>query len=210
MVELEKKYLKDMRLFLRDTVGVKVPIGIGGHWNPKQLKLQRECLDYVDKHAYWDHPQFPHNPWDNSEFRMHNKSMLADKNLGIIGEFKKCAPKDMPYVISEWNHCYPDPYAYETPVLLASVARQENWDALFQFAFGHEWDPNSNFNDIHSFFDINSNAQQLILCSYGSRIFLKGENLTIPKVGKIKNTGSGWNKLGKFEWGTGPTLLKQP
>ncbi|MFA5499520.1 MAG: carbohydrate binding domain-containing protein [Candidatus Omnitrophota bacterium] len=210
---LEKKYLMEMRAYLRDTVGIKCPLGIGGHWNPAQLKLQKECLDYVDKHGYWDHPQFPHKSWDMNDFRMHNKSMLADINLGIIGEFERCAPKNMPYVISEWMHCYPNPFAYETPVLLASTARRENWDALFQFAFTGGFGAEKTYNYIDSYFDVNSNAQQLILCSYGSRIFLKGLSPqgTVPiKIGEIKNTGSGWNSSGRFDWGTAPTLFKQP
>jgi hypothetical protein len=207
---LEAKYLKGMKDYLHNEIGVKCPVGIGGHWNPAQLKLQKECLDYVDKHGYWDHPQFPRKQWDANDFRMHNKPMPADTNHGMIGEFKESSPKNAPYVISEWNHCYPNPYAYETPVLLASTARQENWDALFQFAFTHGWQSNSNFDNINSYFDINSNAQQLILCSYGSRIFIKGEHIDIPKVGQIKNVDSGWNKSGRFDWGSGPTLLKQP
>jgi hypothetical protein len=136
--------------------------------------------------------------------------MLADKNLGLVGEFKRNAPKGMPYVISEWMHCYPNPYAYETPTLLASTARQEDWDALFQFAFSHGWGGNTNYDNIDSYFNINPNAQQLILCSYGSRIFLKGEDPKIPTVGKIKNTNSGWNASGRFDWGTAPSLFKQP
>ncbi len=206
---LEKKYLTEMRAYLRDTVGVKVPVGIGGHWNPAQLKLQKECLDYVDKHGYWDHPKFPHKSWDMKDFRMNNKSMLTDKNLGIIGEFKKCAPKGMPYVLSEWNHCYPNKYAYETPVALAREAAKNDWDALFQFAWSHSEKDSTNYDNINSYFNINPNAQQLILCSYGSRIFLKGENPQIPKVGEIKNTNSSWNASGKFDWGTAPTLMQK-
>jgi len=207
LAELEELYLKDMREYLKNTIGVKVPIGIGGQWNPKQLKLQEECLDYVDKHGYWDHPQFPNRSWNMNDFRMHNRSMLADKNLGIIGDFKKCTPKNMPYVISEWNHCYPNPYAHETPTLLAKTARQEDWDGLFQFDFGQGW---KSFDTILNYFDISSNAQQLILCSYGGRIFLNNESPEVPFVGQIKNADSGWDKSGRFNWGISPTLFKQP
>ena len=210
LFSLEGKYLKGMKDYLHNEISIKCPVGIGGHWNPAQLKIQKECLDYVDKHGYWDHPQFPHKDWDMNDFRMNKKSMLADKDLGIIGQFKNSAPKNMPYVISEWNHCYPNPYAYETPTFLAATARQKDWDALFQFAFSHIWDPEKGFGAIYSYFDINTNAQQLILCSYGSRIFLKGANPSMPKVGQIKNTNSGWNASGRFDWGTAPTLLKQP
>ena len=211
--ELEKKYLKEMKDFLRKETGVKCPVGIGGHWNKEQLEIQAECLDYIDKHTYWDHPKFPHKAWDINDFRIHNKSILADKNLGIIGGLKVIASEakqsNKPYVVSEWNHCYPNPYAYETPTLLAFTARQEDWDALFQFAFSHGWGGNTNYDNIDSYFNINPNAQQLILCSYGSRIFLKGENPMIPKVGQIKNTNSGWGASGRFNWGTAPTLMQK-
>ncbi len=208
--KIEKKYMTNMHAYLRHAIGIKVPISIGGACNPTQWELEQECLDYVDIHGYWDHPRFPHKQWDVNDFFMHNKPMSTNSNPGIIGEFKKYSPKNIPYVISEWNHCYPNPYAYETPVLLASIARQEDWDALFQFDFAQGWQSRSNFDNISNYFDINSNAQQLILCSYGSKIFVKNKDAYIPKVGQIKNTNSGWDKSGRFNWGTGPTLLKQP
>jgi len=176
LADIERKYLTDMRAYLRDTVGVKVPVGIGGHWNPAQLKLQQECLDYVDKHAYWDHPQFPRKSWDMNDFRIQNKSILSDKNRGIIGGLNVIASEakrsNMPFVVSEWNHCYPNQYAYETPLLLAEEAKKNDWDALFQFAWAHSGKDLTNYSDLNSYFNINPNAQQLILCSYGSRLFL--------------------------------------
>ncbi len=92
LADTEKKYLKEMKDFLHNEVGIKCPVGIGGHWNPAQLKLQKECLDYVDRHAYWDHPQFPHKAWDMNDFTIHNKSMLAYKNLGIVGVVESPLP----------------------------------------------------------------------------------------------------------------------
>ena len=213
LADLEKKYLIDMHSYLRDTVGVRVPIGIGGHWNPKQSQIQATCLDYLDKHSYWDHPKFPNNHWDMNNFRISNTSMLKAKGLGIFdvvnGTVNLAKKVKKPFTLTEWNHCYPNQYAYQTPLLLAAKAKQDDWDAIFQFAFAEGWNPNWSFGDIHSFFDINSNAQQLILCSYGSRIFLKGENPEIPTVGEIKNTNSSWSTSGTFDWGTAPTLMQK-
>lgn len=226
---LEKKYFMDMKNYLKSEIGVKVPIGCGGHWNKEQLKIQEEALDYIDRHAYWDPPTFPDKPWDINNFRIHNKSIFTDKNLGIISFIKYKPTILKPLVLSEWNHCYPNQYAFETPLLLANEAKKNEWDALFQFAFAHGWDTNKNYDDIHSYFDINSNAQQLILCSFTSRIFLsdvilskariqptfeitkecaiiKYDNYNI-KVDFIKNTNSNWNS-GKFNWGVAPTLMK--
>lgn len=181
---LETKYYAKMRDFLKNEIGIKTPIGIGGHWNPESFKLQN-ALDYIDTHAYWDHPHFPHKKWDMNDFRIHNKSMLKDKNLGIIGSIKQranylCVSASLnlcpsvskkPFTITEWNHCYPNQYAYETPVLLAAEAVKNDWDALFQFAFSHGWKFNPNYSNLHSYFDIIANPQKLILCSLGSLIF---------------------------------------
>jgi hypothetical protein len=228
---LEKKYFKDMKNYFKNEVGIKVPISCGGHWNKEQLKIQEEALDYIDRHAYWDHPTFPGKPWDMNNFLIHNKSIFANRNLGIIGLLKYNPSIPKPRVLSEWNHCYPNQYAFEIPLLLANEANKNGWDALFQFAFAHGWEVNKTYNNIHSYFDINSNAQQLILCSFGSRIFLsdvnpvkvkiqptfeitkgcafiKYGNYTI-KVGSIKNINSGWNASGRFNWGNSPTLMKK-
>jgi hypothetical protein len=226
---LEKKYFMDMKNYLKNEIGVKVPIGCGGHWNRGHLEIQEEVLDYIDRHAYWDHPTFPGKPWDMNNFRIQNKSIFSNENLGIIGvlKYKPSIPK--PRILSEWNHCYPNQYAFETPLFLANEANKNNWDALFQFAFAHSWDINKTFDDIHSYFDINSNAQQLILCSFASRILLsdvtakvkiqptfeinkecaiiKYGNYTI-KVGPIKNTNSSWDASSRFNWGIAPTLIK--
>ena len=43
---LEKKYFMEMKNYLKNEVGVKVPIGCGGLWNKEQLKIQEEVLDY--------------------------------------------------------------------------------------------------------------------------------------------------------------------
>jgi hypothetical protein len=220
-----------MKDYLHNEIGVKCPVGIGGHWNPVQLKLQAACLDYIDKHAYWDHPKFPHNAWDINDFRIHNKSILTDKDRGLIGSLLRTKNQEpnMPFVVSEWNHCYPNKYAYETPVLLAQEAVKSDWDGLFQFAWEESIKGLPNYDNINSYFNISSNAQQLILCSFGSRIFLGNASYTvIPAqggiqiiiasrdgakqtifVGEVKNTGSGWDRSRRFDWGTSPTLMRK-
>jgi hypothetical protein len=87
---------------------------------------------------------------------------------------KNANPK--PYTITEWNHCYPNQYAYETPILIASEALKNGWDGLFQFNFSNGWAIQPDFDNINNYFSIISNAQQLILCSLGSLIYLKQIN----------------------------------
>lgn len=173
-IELEKRYFTEMTAFLKTECGAKIPItGIGGYQCYEDVEAQGPC-DFIDFHAYWDHPQFPNIQWDKNDFRIHNKSMLLDKNLGIIGRIKKHKPNNSkPYTITEWNHCYPNQYAYETPILLAAHAVKNDWDALFQFTFSHSLETKFVFDDIQDNFDAISNSQTLILCGAGSFIMHK-------------------------------------
>ncbi len=197
-VELQKSYFTRMTEFLKQELKLKCPItGIGGYSQSEDILTQESC-DFLDKHAYWDHPHFPNKRWDANDFTIHNKSLIQDKNLGIIGqlinartEATKQAPAK-PFTVTEWNHCYPNQYAYETPPLLAAKAVEQDWDALFQFAFSHGWKTEPVLDDIHSFFDILPNSQQLILDSFASYLFFKTTKplLSISDGKTIINTPS--------------------
>ncbi len=81
---LEKKYFDEMVGFLKNELKIVVPIEGSQYSDASSL----ESCDFIDTHVYWDHPRFPNKPWDKNDFKIHNKSMLLDKNLGIIGEIK--------------------------------------------------------------------------------------------------------------------------
>jgi len=177
-IELETKYINEMKHFLTSECDIKIPItGISGFPIPENAIAQQSC-DFLDIHAYWDPPQFPNTPWDIEDFRIHNKSMLLDNELGIIGKIEKkqqeiaqlIGQTKKPITINEWNHCYPNVYAYETPILIALEAKNKNWDGVTQFSFDSKRG-NKHRDHVQSYFQINANPQQLILNSVGSLLF---------------------------------------
>lgn len=175
---VEKQYFDDMKNFLKNELGVKCLItGIGGNPDVQDERAQVNC-DFIDSHAYWDHPSFPQSGWDPKRFKIHGRSLLADPKLGFVKHFSEPAEyADKPRTMTEWSHCYPNQYAYETPVLVAASARQNQWAGLFKFAFSHD-DPNSaKWTQIDSYFDIIANPQQLLLMSVASRVFQKSGEL---------------------------------
>ncbi len=197
--ELTQDYFTEMKNFLTQECGVKIPVtGIGGYNEPGDFK-NMAMLDYIDDHIYWDHPKFPDKPWQRNNFTIRNHSIITDKGLGIIRGIKNQSPKNRapslgrlkhdvsdvknnlrkPYTISEWNHCYPNIFAYETPTLVAAYAHQEKWDGLFHFAYSHGWDIRPAYNVINSHFDSLANTQQMILLSIGSLIYHSENQLTI-------------------------------
>ena len=183
-IDLEKSYFNEILSFLKKELGVSVPItGVGGYPDPNDIESQEQC-DFIDTHAYWDHPRFPNKSWDANDFRIHNRSMLLDPTLGIIGQVISHDPnklttikKRIPYTITEWNHCYPNQYSYETPLLIAAEATKNEWDALFQFAFSHGWKTTPKMDIINGFFDIMGDAQRLLLTGYGAIIYLSGDTV---------------------------------
>ncbi len=191
LIDLEKNYFREMTDFLKNDLKIKVPVtGIGGYHESKDLLAQQPC-DFIDAHSYWDHPRFPNKDWDINDFRMNNKSMIDDEKLGILNALFNRAPfKNLkPYTVTEWNHCYPNEFAYETPALLAAEANKAQWDGLFLFAYSHGWKFKPQYNDIHSYFDAIANPQKLLLCAISSYIFHKTNN---PEI-IIKN---GYYELG--------------
>ena len=266
-IGIQKSFFKEMNDFLKITCGVKCPItGNAGIFYPEDTESEIEC-DYVDTHAYWDHPDR-----DGENFEIHNKSLIKNyTDWDIIDRIEWVRPEidDRPYTVTEWNQCYPNNYAYELPVYIASEALQKGWDGLFQFDFNRGGVPFDEAN-IQHFFVTSGNPQQRILTPLGSMLFLKNDgdtNLTanitndifsvnspslqgvigfikdqvlspgffnvissedgavlmyspenvsletadklvLVTVSEVKNTNSGWNPDGTFNWGIGPTLLK--
>lgn len=175
-ISLEHRYLDDMKNYLKSICAIKVPItGIGGYFAEDSFTSQAD-MDYIDRHAYWDHPFFPHKPWDTNDFIIQDRSLIQDENLGFISDLLKTAEQtkkfNKPFTVSEWNHCYPNRYAYETPVLLAAEAHKNDWDGLFEFSLSRGWQVSPEFDNIEYYFDIIANPQKLILNSIASRLFL--------------------------------------
>ena len=107
-LKLQRDYYDEMHDFLVTTLGVRVPVtgsnAFGGLYEP----YTHQGLDYIDDHAYWDHPRFPNVAWSPTDWLIQNQSMLADPNLGTIpGIFGGYQIQDKPFTISEYNHPQP-------------------------------------------------------------------------------------------------------
>lgn len=172
-LHLEKNYIDEMARFLKIDCKASAPVtGIAGHTEP-WTRQASENADFIDTHVYWDHPRFPRQRWDKSDFTIRNTSMLSSGGLGIIGQIKSRQPQDKPFTITEWNHCYPNEYAYETPLLVASESLARGWDAVFQFAMAHDLNIFKRKRGIRDYFDIIANPQSSVLMLASSTLFLR-------------------------------------
>jgi len=154
--KLQVDYFAEMKSYLKDTLGVKVPIS-GTNWyvGPEDLKVQ-STLDYIDNHAYWNHPDFYKDPWDTYYWRIDNKSMLTHTGHNTIRNlFMGFSVKNMPFTISEYNHAFPNQYQSEMLPIITAYASFHKADAIMFFPYGSsDWE--RDFND--GFFDIHRNS----------------------------------------------------
>lgn len=171
-IGLQSEYFTQMRTYLRDSLNVKVPI-VGTNWNvgPADLAAQ-STADYVDNHAYWDHPSFPSIPWSATDWLINNTAMVNETNGGTIPGLMAGVPmKNKPYTISEYNHAFPNRYQTEGVLFLSSYASFHGVDGLMFFDYNGSWD-DWETDKVGSYFNIARNSVMMALmpsCAYAYR-----------------------------------------
>jgi len=159
---LQSEFYAAMKSFLVDSLGVHVPI-VGTNWNfgTPDLAVQ-SGLDYMDNHAYWDHPNFPNIPWSATDWTIMNQPMVQNTDGGTIGPLMGGDPiLGKPYTISEYNHPFPNRYQSEGPLLLTAYAAFHAADGIMFFDYNGGTDWTSDFVD--SYFDMHRNTVQMAL-----------------------------------------------
>jgi len=177
-ITLQQNYFKDMFLYLKNSLGVKVPV-VGTNWNVGTADLASMNVgDYVDNHAYWDHPSFPNIPWSSTDWYINNKPMVKDVNGGTIPALFAAVPmKGKPYTISEYNHPFPNQYQSEAVNFILGYSSFHSTNGIMFF----DYNGSNNWSDdkIESYFSINRNPifmAQFPIASYAFRNFLIPES----------------------------------
>lgn len=128
---LQINYFNEMYSYLK-RLGVKFPIAGSNHWESIDADLKaNSTLDFIDRHMYWNHPKFGYGV----SVAFDNKSMLKYPAKSIPAVMASQRVADKPFVVSEWNTCWPGDYYIEGPVLMASYAKLQDWDAVIYFSF---------------------------------------------------------------------------
>src|SRR5690606_4139942 len=111
--------------------GTQVP------WSPPGIQAQ---LDYVDAHAYWNHPEFPGASWDSFDWLVRNNSMTASADGGAIASLARTRVAGKPYIVSEYNHPAPITFGSEAFLLAGAYGAFQDWDGIIAFAWSHDAD----------------------------------------------------------------------
>ncbi|OGC03784.1 hypothetical protein A2276_08015 [candidate division WOR-1 bacterium RIFOXYA12_FULL_43_27] len=131
--DLQVKYFKDMGSYLK-LLGCRVPISGSNHWVNVAADVKANAvMDYIDRHRYWDHPQFGYG----TRVVFENQAMVKQPKDALPNNFAFYRVAGKPFVVSEWNSCFPNEYRAEGPLLMAAYANHQDWDGVLIFSFNH-------------------------------------------------------------------------
>ena len=181
-LEMEDRFYRDMSGYLRNTLGVKVPItGTADHSHtgssyPMLLSLSK--LDTLDGHVYWQHPGARGSV---------NTAMVNDPLHSTVVQLSRTAFAGKPYTVSETNHPFPNDWAAEGIPIIAAYAAFQDWDAVIMYTFEPkreaDWKPY-----VGDPFDISLDPVRMTAMATGSLLFLRGD--VRPAVTTVERTYS--------------------
>ncbi|MCK5803271.1 MAG: hypothetical protein KAI66_10580, partial [Lentisphaeria bacterium] len=127
-VHVHHTYYEDMERYLRDEVGVRIPM-TGSNWSRNAALLAALAKQsFTDSHGYWNHPgkdgTFRNTP-------MVGASRTVMDSLG----FNRMAGK--PFFVSEWDEPWPNEWRAELPLAMAAVAAYQAWNGLTVYTYRH-------------------------------------------------------------------------
>src|SRR5258706_6925815 len=103
----DQKYFTAMRDFLKKDLGVKCPITGTIALGPLGALTQSQ-MDFVDAHAYWDHPHFPRRQWDMKDWEIKNTAMSDVPTSSALWGLAATRVEGKPFTVTEYNHAAPN------------------------------------------------------------------------------------------------------
>ncbi|MFH0735284.1 MAG: carbohydrate binding domain-containing protein [bacterium] len=181
-LKVEDDYFSEMKDYLKNTLGVKVPI-VGTNWNiGAQDLIVQSKLDYLDNHAYWEHPSFPNIPWSSTDWFIANTSMTKSaENSTISSLFSGSKFKGKPYTISEYNHPFPNRFQCEGPIFLSAYSSFHDADGIMFYDYNDSFDWET--DKITGYFNIQRNS--VFMALNPTMAFLFRNYLVSPSTEKI-------------------------
>lgn len=176
-MSLESAFYRDFDKFLKQEVGVKVPVIAtsvhNGGLTPYPIVASTGLLDVVDGHTYWQHPRYFYEGAQR-KFEIRNTPMVDDPAQSTVMTLSRVAVAGRPYTVSEVNHPYPNEYGAEMIPILAAYAAFHDWDGIFWYSFSHaapeQWKPAA-----PTFFDIRNDPVKMAQLASGALVFLRGD-----------------------------------
>ena len=172
LAETEKAYFDDMRNFIKDELGCKALVTGTIVFGPLGLYAQSD-MDFIDTHAYWQHPRFPGRPWDRSNWIVEQKAMTDYPQDATLFRLAAGRLWQKPFTVSEYNHPAPSDSQAECVPMIASFAAAQDWDGVWLYTYSHGTDSWGR-EVLSGYFDVDTNPAKWGFMWAGAVIFRQG------------------------------------
>jgi hypothetical protein len=171
LAETEKAYFDNMRSYIKKDLGCGALVTGTIVFGPLGLYAQSD-MDYIDSHAYWQHPSFPGRPWDSANWLIEQKPMTDHPDQATLFQIAAERLSGKPFTLSEYNHPAPLDAQAECVPMIASFAAAQDWDGVWLFDYSgaaNAWSRET----MSGFFDIDTNPAKWGFLRAGAALFLK-------------------------------------
>jgi len=170
-MDTEKAYWDSMYVYIKKELKCDALVTGTSVFGPGNMYAQSD-MDFLDGHAYWEHPQFPRKAWDTADWVMVQRSMVANPAQATLPRLAAERLAGKPFTVSEYNHPAPQDAQVECVPMVAAIAAAQDWDGVWFFAYSHRGGgPRDRFD---SFFDIDANPSKLGFLPAGAAMFRQG------------------------------------
>lgn len=153
-------------------LGCKTLLSDQNFQNRLALAADRKHYDFVDNHAYWDHPRFAEKRWQLPSLPNQRNAVSARHSVPAILFPTRLFGRG--FTVSEFDYANPNIYRAAGPALTGACAAFQDWDALIPFAYSHSRASVVDPNRTSGFFDIATDPVKAFSQRIGARIFLSG------------------------------------
>ncbi len=183
LADTEKQHYDAFRQWLRDDMHCHAMITGTIVFGPLGLYGQ-SGMDFIDTHAYWQHPRFPGRAWDPSNWYIQQFAMVDHPAQATLWNLTAAHLVGKPLTVTEYNEPAPNDYQVECVPEIASFAAAQDWDGVWLFDYGDltKGGKPAPFN----FFSMGNNPSKWGFMAIGAAIFRGGaitplqQAVTIP------------------------------
>ena len=186
MVHTEKAWILDLKSYLKDELGVKVPV-TASQENYHATGVLAETCDFVDFHNYWHHPLFPGDAeWSNSRWTVDQQAIESAptrSNWPANSLLMRTGWRyhGMPFTLSEWNQGEPNIGGSGAVMMAAVIGAAQDWDGIMFFNYTDNQD--HWFADrFQGWFDFAGHPVKEATLAAAGNIFLRGDLDSLKEV----------------------------
>ncbi len=185
MVDTERSWIVELKSYLKDQLGVKVPI-TASQENYHATGVLAETCDFVDFHNYWHHPLFPGDAeWSKSKWTVDQQTIesaptRSDWPANSLLMRTGWRYHDMPFTLSEWNQGEPNIGGSGAVMMAAVIGATQDWDGIMFFNYTENKD--RWFADrFEGWFDFAGHPVKEATLAVAGNIYLRGDLAPLAK-----------------------------